>query len=115
MPMLIGMLGFVTFAIVAATIWFGGAVGRGKPRPVWLRVVRAAWPVFALLVLAWLSRFASDAGNAAGEGGDMSDQSYMVLLAFAQVPLFGIGVLGGLCFRLLARMRAAHSRRLAGR
>jgi hypothetical protein len=108
------MRGVATFAMVAATVWLGGGIGRGKPRPVWVRVVRATWPLVALLVLAWLSRFASAAGNAGGEGGDMSDQSYMILLAFAQVPLFGIAVLGGLCFRLLARIRAAGSRRKAG-
>jgi hypothetical protein len=87
------------FLAVLVSLWFGTGLGAGVHRSRPVAVLRACWPVLALLVLLQLATFAS---NTNGQGGDVTDQSLTVVTAWAQLPLYYVAALGGLVYRAAA-------------
>jgi hypothetical protein len=93
------MLTLATLAVVVSTLAAGAYLASGPsgtPRPVRLQALCACWPLLAGLMVWQLARFASNTND---EGGDITAQLLMYALAFLQLPLLGVGVLGGLLYR----------------
>jgi hypothetical protein len=96
------MLTLATLAVVASTLAAGAFLTSGpsgSPRPLRLQVLCACWPLLAGLMVWQLARFASNTND---EGGDITSQLLMYALAFLQLPLLGVGALGGAVFRASA-------------
>ena len=96
------MLSLATLAVVASTLVAGGYLSSapsGTSRPHRWQILCACWPFIAGLMVHELARFAS---NVNADGGDITSQLLMEALAFLQLPLFGLGALGGALFRASA-------------
>ncbi len=65
-------------------------------RPAVLQGLCACWPLVAALIVWQLAHVASNTND---QGGDITSQLLMEALAFLQVPLFGLGALGGVLIR----------------
>jgi hypothetical protein len=81
---------------IVVSLWLGAELGAGVHRSRPLTVLRACWPILALLVLMQLARFASNMND---QGGDVTDQTLTAVLAWVQLPLYGVAALGGRVYR----------------
>ena len=89
------MLTLATLAVVASVLAAGMYLASAS-RPVPRQILCVCWPFVAALIVHELARFASNTND---QGGDITSQLLMEALAFLQVPLFGLGALGGVLIR----------------
>ena len=93
------MLTLATLAVLASTLVAGAYLSSaqsGMSRPLRWQIVCVCWPFVAGLLVHELARFASNTND---QGGDITSQLLMEGLALLQLPLFGLGALGGVLIR----------------
>jgi hypothetical protein len=93
----------VALLAVLVSLWLGAEMGAGVRRSRPVAVLRACWPIVALVVVLQLAKLASNTND---QGGDVTDQSVTGVLAIVQLLLYGVAALGGRIYRLAVGARA---------
>jgi hypothetical protein len=96
-------LGLSIPLIALGSLWLGVEFGAGVDRSKLVQVLRVCLPFLLLVVLWQLARFASNTND---QGGDMTDQIVIKMLAVVYVVMYGFAALGGRIYRLAVGRRA---------
>jgi hypothetical protein len=97
-------MGLAVSLIALGSLWLGVELGAGVHRSRIVQLLRICWPFLMLVVLWQLARFASNTND---QGGDMTDQLAVRLLAVVYVVVYGFAALGGRIYRLAVGRRVA--------